>query len=140
MEDWKKYRLKDIADVDTGFAFKSKDYELEGELKVIRGKNITEGELRWGSDARYWNHSAENLEKYFLKKNDIVIGMDGSKIGKNRAFVKDIDLPSILAQRVGRVKAKKGNSQKFIWYWINSNDFYQYVKYVHTGTSIPHIS
>jgi type I restriction enzyme S subunit len=139
--NWKTYKLKEIANLSTGFAFKSKDYDLSGNLKVIRGKNITEGYLRWNNDARYWNHSVEKLEKYFVELDDIVIGMDGSKIGKNRAIVREGDLPSILAQRVGRVQAIEGVScQKFLWQLINNDNFENYVDTVKTGTSIPHIS
>jgi type I restriction enzyme S subunit len=141
LKNWKIYKLKDIANLSTGFAFKSKDYELSGNIKVIRGKNITEGYLRWNDDSRYWNHSTEKLEKYVVKLDDIVIGMDGSKIGKNRAIVRESDLPSILAQRVGRVQSKEGIScQKFLWQLINNNNFEIYIENVKTGTSIPHIS
>ena len=139
--NWKTYKLKDVAKLSTGFAFKSKDYELFGNLKVIRGKNITEGYLRWNDDSRFWNHSIEDYTKYLVQLDDIVIGMDGSKIGKNRAIVRETDLPSILAQRVGRVQAKEGVScQKYLWQLINNNNFENYVENVKTGTSIPHIS
>ena len=126
--NWKTYKLKDVAKLSTGFAFKSKDYELFGNLKVIRGKNITEGYLRWNDDSRFWNHSIEDYTKYLVQLDDIVIGMDGSKIGKNRAIVRETDLPSILAQRVGRVQAKEGVScQKYLWQLINNNNFENYV-------------
>ena len=140
-QNWKTYKLGDVADVDTGFAFKSKLYEDNGELKVIRGKNITEGYLRWGDDARFWNHPTDKLEKYINVEDDIVIGMDGSKIGKNRAILRQKDVPSILAQRVARVRAKSDVSeQKYLWQLINNSPFENYVENVKTGTSIPHIS
>ena len=62
--NWKTYKLKEVAKLSTGYAFKSKDYELSGNLKVIRGKNITEGYLRWKDDSRFWNHSIEDYSKY----------------------------------------------------------------------------
>tara|TARA_R110000744_G_scaffold68117_1_gene138564 strand:- start:3822 stop:5060 length:1239 start_codon:yes stop_codon:yes gene_type:complete len=140
-KNWKTYKLKEVAKLSTGFAFKSKLYENEGELRVIRGKNVTEGHLRWGDDSRHWNHSLDKLEKHLIQENDIVIGMDGSKIGKNRALVRKHDLPAILAQRVARVQVKpKLANQKFIWQLINNSPFENYVENVKTGTSIPHIS
>lgn len=140
-QNWKTYKLKEVAKLTTGFAFKSKDYEMSGDLRVIRGKNITEGYLRWGDDSRFWNHTIDKLEKYLVKVDDIVIGMDGSKIGKNRAIVREGDLPTILAQRVGRVQAKKNiTDQKYLWQLINNNAFENYVNNIKTGTSIPHIS
>ncbi|MDT0644655.1 restriction endonuclease subunit S [Zunongwangia sp. F363] len=140
-ENWKTYKLKEAANLSTGFAFKSKDYRNTGDLKVIRGKNITEGFLRWGEDSRYWNFSMEKLDKYAVEEGDIVVGMDGSKIGKNRAIVRSQDLPSILAQRVGRINAKSEIAeQKFLWQLINNKIFEDYINNVKTGTSIPHIS
>jgi type I restriction enzyme S subunit len=140
-QNWKTYKLGEIANVDTGFAFKSNQYEDSGELKVIRGKNITEGHLRWGDDARYWNLSINKLKQYLTQEDDIVIGMDGSKIGKNRAILRSQDVPSILAQRVARVRARaEVSDQKYLWQLINNSPFESYVENVKTGTSIPHIS
>lgn len=139
--NWKTYKLSEVTKLSTGFAFKSKDYENNGNLKVIRGINITEGKLRWGDDSRFWNHSEKEYSKYLIELDDIVIGMDGSKVGKNRAIVRKHDLPSILAQRVARIQAIPNLSyQKYIWQLINNIQFENYISNVQTGTSIPHIS
>ncbi|KKG06439.1 restriction endonuclease subunit S [Methanosarcina mazei] len=138
--EWKECKLGDAVEIDSGFAFKSELYSDKGSLKVVRGKNVTVGQMRWGNDAKYWNHSTDDLERYFLNEGDVVIGMDGSKIGENRAQIKNSDLPAILAQRVARLKAKENSDQKFIWHLIFSDEFENYIKSIHTGTSIPHIS
>lgn len=140
MSEWKETTLDKVADIDTGFAFKSKNYSDSGLLRVVRGKNVTVGKMRWGQDAKFWDYSTKKLKRYLLDENDIVIGMDGSKIGENRSKIKKVDLPAILAQRVARVKANEGNSQDFIWQSIRGENFVQYIKSIHTGTSIPHIS
>ncbi|MCB9223640.1 MAG: restriction endonuclease subunit S [Crocinitomicaceae bacterium] len=141
-QNWKTYKLGEIAELSTGFAFKSKEYSNSGDLRVIRGKNVTEGVLRWGEDARFWDHElVQTLEKYRINLGDIVIGMDGSKVGKNRAQVREHDLPAILAQRVARVNSIEGVSdQDFLWQIINGKPFENYVDNIRTGTSIPHIS
>jgi len=139
MSEWYKYKLGQVADISTGFAFNGDEYEFNGELRVVRGENVTVGNLRWDSE-KYWNKSTNGLEQYFLIENDIVIGMDGSKVGQNRAKIKKQELPFILAQRVARVRAKGDFDQKFLWYHIFSYNFKDYVEAIHTGTSIPHIS
>jgi len=139
--NWKTYKLSEVTRLTTGFAFKSKDYENIGDLKVVRGMNITEGILRWGDDSRFWNHSIKDLKKYLIELDDIVIGMDGSKIGKNRAIIRENDLPSILAQRVARIQAIPNiTCQKYIWQLINNDYFENYIDNIKTGTTIPHIS
>lgn len=141
MGEWKETTLKDVAAIDTGYAFKGDGYTDTGSLRVIRGMNVTIKDVRWGTDAKYWEHGTSGLEKYFLKESDIVIGMDGSRIGENRAMVKAHDLPSILAQRVARVRCIPGVSdQTYLWQVIASENFVAFIKSIFTGTSIPHIS
>ncbi len=140
MKDWKEVRLGDVAEILTGYPFKSIMYSNEGKLRVVRGDNVTERELRWGEKTRFWNNNTEGLEKFFLEENDIVIGMDGSKVGKNKATVKKNDLPLILAQRVACIRAKSGIVQKYLSHQILNDKFLNYVESIKTGTSIPHIS
>ncbi|QQS33989.1 MAG: restriction endonuclease subunit S [Acidobacteriota bacterium] len=139
MGEWKKYELRQVAEIFTGFPFKGDQYEMAGNLKVVRGENVTVGNLRWDTE-KYWNHSTEKLEEYFLQSGDIVIGMDGSKVGHNRAIIGQNQLPLILAQRVARLRAKSNFDQNFLWYQIFNEKFVDYVEAIHTGTSIPHIS
>lgn len=139
MSEWKEYKLGEVADISTGYAFKGDEYEFKGKLRVVRGENVTIGNLRWDSE-KYWNKYTDNLEQYFLEENDIVIGMDGSRVGHNRAKIKSQELPLILAQRVARLRAKNNFDQGFLWYHIFSDNFKDYVEAIHTGTSIPHIS
>jgi type I restriction enzyme S subunit len=138
MSELSRVKLSDVAKVSTGFAFKGNEYCDEG-IRVVRGENVSLGELRWDT-IKCWNQPFSQLEKYSLCDGDIVIGMDGSRVGRNRAQIKKSDLPLLLAQRVARVNAKSGYSQNLIAYIIKSSIFEQYVTRVHTGTSIPHIS
>ncbi len=134
-------KLSEAADIITGFPFKSEKFNTSGEgLKLIRGKNIGKGFLHWGEDARFLNEKFEQIEKYSLQLNDIVIGMDGSNVGKNFAVVTKNDLPSLLVQRVARVRAKQGFDQNYLKYCILNNNFTNYVNDVKTGSAIPHIS
>lgn len=139
MSEWRIDTLGHACNISTGFAFKGDKYEPSGNLRVVRGENVTVGELRWDSE-KHWNHSIKGLEDYFLEENDIVIGMDGSRVGHNRAKIPASELPLILAQRVARLRVKNGFDQNFIWYQIFDEHFKEYVEAIHTGTSIPHIS
>ncbi len=66
--------------------------------------------------------------------------MDGSKVGKNFALIKQTDLPLLLVQRVACVRAKKGIDQHYIWHYVSSPRFIEYVNTIKTGSAIPHIS
>ena len=138
--EWNSYTIGESCELITGFPFKSKYYLDEGLFKVVRGDNVKEGFIKWDDKKRCWNELNDKLKKVILKEEDIVIGMDGSKLGKNRAIISKKDLPALLAQRVACVRAKEGFDQNYIKYVILSNYFKSYVDKVKTGTSIPHIS
>ena len=140
MGEWKTYKLCEVANLSTGFPFDGHKYAKEGQ-RVVRGDNVTIGELRWDTDKdKRWNEPFARAEEFSLQEGDIIIGMDGSRVGRNRAQIKTDDLPLLLAQRVACVRHNEKSLQKFLYYQIFSKNFENYIKSVHTGTSIPHVS
>lgn len=134
-------RLGDFVEILTGFPFKSSKYiKMPPGIRVVRGDNVKEGFFEWGNKTRYWDDMSEALEKYLLNARDIIIGMDGSRVGYNRARVGDDDLPLILAQRVACLRSNENVDQNFLYYVILDEDFKGYIRRIQTGTSIPHIS
>lgn len=139
--EMKKYKLGEIADIIVGYPFESAKFNTDGNgVLLVRGMNVSERFLRFGDEARYWNYITDDLKPYYLKENDIVIGMDGSKVGKNFALVKKEDLPLVLVQRVACIRAKRDYDQRYIWQYVSSKRFIGYVNTIKTGSSIPHIS
>lgn len=137
---WEYGTLKNISDQLMGFAFKGEQYSSESGISVLRGENVSERFLRWDNHKKWNDGIVPRMEKCYLKENDIVIGMDGSKVGKNWAKVSRYDLPLLLAQRVSCLRGKRKEYQNFIFYSMCVLDFESYVSQVQTGTSIPHIS
>ena len=136
MSEWKKVRLGDVAEILTGYPFDGHKYTDHG-IRVVRGENVSTGFLRWDSDKRW----ADEFDfKYSLREKDIVFGMDGSRVGKNRAIIRQSDLPMILAQRVACVRAKNEACQHYLYYCIFNKQFESYIDDVKTGSTIPHIS
>ena len=137
-EEWKKVQLGDACTITTGFPFKGDQYSSTG-VRVLRGENVSVGNLRWDT-IKCWNLDFNESYKYSLQEGDIVIGMDGAKVGKNRAQIRKEDLPLLLAQRVARVRANGSFSQDYLFYVIRGDNFENYIDSIKTGTSIPHIS
>lgn len=138
--EWKEVRLGDVCNIITGFPFPGKKYSKEG-IRVVRGDNVTIGNLRWDTEKdKRWNEPFDKTEYYSLQANDIVIGMDGSRVGKNKARIKEEDLPLLLAQRVACVRHNELAEQDYLYYNIFSKKFIDYVNSIHTGSAIPHIS
>jgi type I restriction enzyme S subunit len=140
--EWEEREIGNEVDFLSGYPFDGNDIQEDSNgINLMRGINITEGYIRHNKDIdKYYLGEIEPLKKYLLKENDLVIGMDGSKVGKNSALIKKNDVNTLLVQRVARLRAKKYSSIEFIYQHIISNKFYSYVDKVNTSSGIPHIS
>jgi len=137
--NWKKVRLVDYVDILVGFTFQSKFFSNSNGIKLVRGDNVSLGYLNW-DNTKYWPTYNKDLEKYLLKEHDVLIGMDGSRVGKNKAIIQKNDLPLLLVQRVACLRSKKSLLQKYLFFIIFSKQFTNYVDAIKTGSAIPHIS
>lgn len=140
--NWERKKIDSFIDFLSGYPFNGEDIsEDPSGIPLMRGVNITEGRIRHSSDIdRFYDGDITKLAKYFLKEGDLVIGMDGSKVGKNSAIVDKENANSILVQRVARLREKENSSLPFIYHYINSIRFHKYVDEVKTSSGIPHIS
>lgn len=140
--NWRETPLGDLVDLLSGYPFDGKDIveDSSGE-PLMRGINITEGAVRHSVEIdRYYLGSVDGLEKFRLGKNDLVIGMDGSKVGKNSALIGDEDVGALLVQRVARLRAETAELMAFIFQQVHSPRFHAYVDRINTSSGIPHIS
>jgi len=138
---WIETALKDEIELLTGLAFKSERFvETPPGVRLARGDNVKEGFFEWGTKSRFWPEMAPELERYLLNVGDVLIGMDGSKVGKNWVRVRDTDLPCLLVQRVARLRARASVGEHFIALLVSDQRFMGFVNSLRTGTSIPHIS
>lgn len=139
-DSWELKRVGHHIDFITGYAFKSEQFSFESGIKLVRGDNVTEGMLRWGDKTRYWPKLTKYLEQYLLQDEDILIGMDGSKVGKNYTIVHEPDLPLLLVQRVARLRTDDELDYRYLAYLIGSELFRIWTTLVKTDPAIPHIS
>jgi len=140
--DWKYGLVKENVDYLTGPAFDSEKFNTEGRgIRLVRGINLTKGATRWHAEkTKYWDSELDQLIKYELIESDILIGMDGSLVGKNYAYLRRDDLPALLVQRVARLRAKGYFSSKFLYFLFGTDEWLTYVETVKTSSGIPHIS
>ena len=105
----------------------------------MRGMNIKRGYLDFTEENnRYWE-STDGVEKYLLNDQDIVISMDGSLVGSSYGMVSKKDLPLLLVQRVTRIRTNQANI-RYVYHYIASGRFTEYVHKKKTAGAIPHIS
>jgi len=127
----------------TGYPFKSSSYSAdEAAVRLLRGDNIAQGRLRWNGAKRLPEERVVDSWSYQLEPGDVVVAMDRPWIeaGLKFAVVQRADVPSLLVQRVARLRAVNDLDQGFLRYVIGGHGFTGHVLAVQTGTAIPHIS
>ena len=137
-EGWEVNRLKSSITLLTGYPFKSEKYVDMG-VKLARGINVKEGYFDW-TELRCWPEVTKELESFLLKEGDILISMDGSKVGKNFCQVKKDDLPILLLQRVARLRTKNRLTSNFLYWNIVCRSFLSWVSISKTDPMVPHIA
>ncbi|MBY7854859.1 restriction endonuclease subunit S [Vibrio fluvialis] len=143
MNNWRETTLGKVANVFTGYPFKSELYSTgDQDVRLLRGDNISQGAMDW-SDARKWPAEQLNdFEEYQLKEDDIVLAMDRPWIGAGLKFSQIIksDLPALLVQRTARLRGSNDLDIGYLKYVIGSPWFTSYIKRITTGSLVPHIS
>ena len=141
-DEWKIEPTGHFINLFSGYAFKGDDISDNNKgIPILRGINITEGYIRHSIKIdRYFTGDTSKMEKLFLEVDDLVLGMDGSKVGKNVALITEKDKGSLLIQRVARLRANNQSDIRYIYQQIFSNKFHRYVDVVNTSSGIPHIS
>ncbi len=138
-EDWGCTVIGALIDLLTGFPFPSKGYMSSG-VRLLRGSNIKRGHTDWNDDlTAYWPSVSADIRKYVLSIGDIVVAMDGSLVGRSFASLSETDVPSLLLQRVARIRSSSV-AQGYLKAWICSPRFTEHCDAVKTTTAIPHIS
>lgn len=133
-------KVSDVADIITGFPFKSATYsDCSSHIRLCRGINVLPGRIEWIKVAR-WPEIAAELQSYQIEENDILIAMDRPWIaeGFKIARVLAMDTPSLLVQRVARIRASKKIRPRILYEALSSKAFAAHCS--PTETTIPHIS
>ena len=141
-DEWERLPISYLSDILCGYAFDGNSIvEYETPNKLLRGVNITEGIIRHSTDVDRFisGEISPKLDKYILQSGDLVLGMDGSKVGRNSAIISEDDSGSYLVQRVCRLRANPV-ILSLIFHQVNNPKFHKYVDNVKTSSAIPHIS
>lgn len=139
-KEWDCTNLRQVADLDVGFAFKS-DWFQEDGIKLLRGENVGYGQPDWKDMQCLSYDKSETFKEYLLCKGDMVIGMDRTftKSGVKITVLQAFDCPSLLVQRVGRFVAFGCHKSYLRWVLI-SDQYLRALINQQKGMDIPHLS
>ncbi|MHB8509859.1 MAG: restriction endonuclease subunit S [Candidatus Dormibacteria bacterium] len=141
--NWPTVKLGDHADLLTGFPFKSGDFTTDPQgVRLLRGANVAQARLNWDDLRRLPVSLSHTYPDYELRSGDVILAMDRPWIeaGLKYAWITAHDLPTLLVQRVSRIRGKNGLITDYLRYVIGSSMFTDYISPIVTGATVPHIS
>ena len=140
---WKVWRLGHAIRLQTGYPFASTGF-VQGEsgTRLLRGVNVTPSEIRWDEVVRWQRQIGDGLDGFALQVGDVVLGMDRPIIGSGvrAATIREDDTPSLLLQRVARLRSTDILDAEFLLLLLRGRLFREYMAPIFTGVSVPHLS
>lgn len=116
--EWKT--LGEVAKILNGYAFKSSNYVDEG-VRVIRISDVQKGKIS-DDDLKFYPFEKEDeLKKYLLLENDLVVSLTGY-VGRVAMMLKK-NLPSALNQRVACIRVNTQIDVRYLFHYLNRNKF-----------------
>lgn len=115
-------KLSNIATIQNGYAFKSKEYISQKQLLILRTKNIESNHLFNKSNVVYINQDNFcKYKKFAFNKFDTALVMVGANIGKT-GFITSNVLPALQNQNMWRFRFKDSKMPGLL--------LYEYVNYI----------
>ncbi len=140
---WQVRRLGHVIQLKTGFPFASTSFLVgESGTRLLRGINVTPFGVRWDSVVRWKRKPEDGLDEFSLINGDIVLGMDRPIVasGVRASMVMSVDAPSLLLQRVARLRPSHAVNPEFLLMILRGRTFAEYMAPIFTGISVPHLS
>ena len=132
-----------VCDLLSGFAFKSNLFsEDPNDTFLVKGSNVGHRSIDYDAGPWWKNDDLKKLKRYELQENDVILAMDRPIVGDRLKFtwIKKGDKPSLLVQRVARLRGSEKLDIKYLRYVIGSHEFQAYIDTITTGANVPHIS
>lgn len=138
-EGWNSIYIKDIAIIQGGYAFKSKEWQLSGN-PVIKIKNINDNNIDILNCEYISDEVADKVKSYKLNEGDLLIAMTGATVGKI-GIMQRTKKNYYLNQRVGRITSNyKYDISPYLFSIFNSNTTKQKILNLAKGSAQPNIS
>jgi type I restriction enzyme, S subunit len=133
--------VADYVSVQSGYAFKSEWFSEEG-IRLVRNANIGHGSIDWAETVRIPETRRSEFGRFELEEGDILLSLDRPLIstGVKVVKVRGCDVPSLLLQRVGRIRfSNESVDREFFFAWLRSPRFREAID-PGRSNGVPHIS
>ncbi|MDB4203735.1 restriction endonuclease subunit S [Flavobacteriaceae bacterium] len=141
-EGWRVGKLGDIANLKSGYAFKSKDFVEESSKKALKIKDLKgDGKVSLNAVSCVSNDVTKlsRVQYFRLKEGDIVLAMSGNTTGKI-GVIPPHSNEVYLNQRVGKFFMIKQDLNSFLYSFLMSGNYEEKILKMGYGSAQPNIS
>lgn len=142
MSEWQKVRLGDVCSFQNGFAFKSADFNVNGDHYVVKIKELKDGQVKLFEDSsKVVFHNS--FQKYIIDNNDVLVALTGDPVNKTnplswvgRVAINKTNHKILLNQRVAKFSPQRNHlNSKFIYYYFRVFDNFYDLAQKATGSA-----
>jgi type I restriction enzyme S subunit len=140
MEEWKEYKLGDVASVQTGpfgSQLHNKDYVLRG-TPIVTVEHLGEREFSTQNLPCVSEEDKERLRKYTLKEGDVVYSRVGSV--DRCSYVSTKENGWLFSGRCLRVRSDISVCSLFLYYYLQQENVKQSIRNIAVGATMPSIN
>ena len=112
----KVLKLKDVCEINSGYAFKSTQYKSEG-TPLIRIGDIFDRSICISDGSVYIDDDINKYDKFIIKKGDILIALSGATTGKFGIY--NYDDIALLNQRVAKISPNELVYNNYVFHYMN---------------------
>lgn len=117
-----------------GWTTKASD---QGSVKFLRTTDITKGKIDWLS-VPYCQENPVDIEKYLIKKDDILISRSGS-VGFS-TLIGEVPFPAVFASYLIRFTPSKNVDARYISYFLNSSEYWEQISELASGIAVSNVN
>jgi len=122
-ESWMFVKLNVVANIFSGYSFKSSEYSNEG-IRIVRISDFDENGLINKNIVR--QKYQEKFNKFEIYQNDILLAMTGGTVGKN-TILQTLPERMFLNQRVANIRSYY-IKHNFIYHFLNTPRIYNLIQ------------
>lgn len=140
MEEWKEYKIGDVASVQTGpfgSQLHNKDYVLRG-TPIVTVEHLGEREFSTQNLPCVSEEDKERLRKYTLTEGDIVYSRVGSV--DRCSYVSTKENGWLFSGRCLRVRSDISVCSLFLYYYLQQENVKQSIRNIAVGATMPSIN
>lgn len=134
---WVWTKLKDIS-LRIHYGYTASSTQNDTGIKLLRITDIQNNKVFW-ENVPFCHIESHDVKKFELKENDIVFARTGATVGKSFLIPKNIP-KTVFASYLIRIDLSKQVSQKYIYYFFQSANYWKQISSKAVGSGQPNVN